>query len=79
MKAVLIGFVIIAAAVYAILPKGIANLEYLGLGWGNDVLTFLRGGVPVLAILIGLVALFIGIADVKDRTEAKKEESEKKD
>jgi len=38
------------------------------------VLTFLRGGAPVLAILIGIIAVFIGIADMKDRAEAKKEE-----
>jgi hypothetical protein len=79
MKAVIIGFIIIAAAVYAILPEGFANLEYLGLGWGKNVLDFLRGGAPVLAILIGLIAVFIGIADVKDRAEAKKEGTEKKE
>ena len=76
MKALLIGFVIIAAAVFAILPVQTAGF---GLGWGNDVLAFLRGGVPVIAILIGLIAIFIGIADMKDRAEAKKEEEEKKE
>ena len=76
MKALLIGLVIIAAAVFAILPVQTAGF---GLGWGNDVLAFLRGGVPVIAILIGLIAIFIGIADMKDRAEAKKEEEEKKE
>jgi len=76
MKALLIGLVIIAAAVFAILPAQTAGF---GLGWGNDVLAFLRGGVPVIAILIGLIAIFIGIADMKDRAEAKKEEAEKKE
>ena len=76
MKALLIGLVIIAAAVFAILPAETAGF---GLGWGNDVLAFLRGGVPVIAILIGLIAIFIGIADMKDRAEAKKEEAEKKE
>jgi len=71
MKAVILGIVILAAAVFAVLPPHIIGF---GLGWGNDVLTFLRGGVPVIAILIGLVAVFIGIADMKDRAEAKKEE-----
>jgi len=72
MKATLIGIIIIAAAVFAILPKDI-----IGLGWGNDVLAFLRGGLPVIAILIGVIAVFIGIADIKDRAEAKKEDAEK--
>ena len=80
MKAIIIGLLIIAAAVFAVLPPEVLGF---GLGWGDDVLTFLRGGVPVVAVLIGLVAIFIGIADAKDRAEAraeaKKEEAEKKD
>ena len=76
MKSVIIGLIIIAAAVFAILP---AETLGFGLGWGDDVLAFLRGGVPVIAIVIGIIAVFIGIADIKDRAEAKKEEAEKKD
>jgi uncharacterized membrane protein len=73
MKSVILGLVFLAAAVFAILPP-----ETLGFGldWGKHVLTFLRGGLPVIAILIGLIAIFIGISDVKDRAEARKEESE---
>jgi hypothetical protein len=71
MKAVIIGIVIIAAAVFAILPEDVLGF---GLGWGDDVLTFLRGGAPVIAILIAISAIFIGFADMKDRAEAKKEE-----
>jgi len=74
MKAAIIGLVIIAAAVFAILPADTAGF---GLSWGGDVLAFLRGGLPVIAILIGIIAIFIGIADIKDRAEAKKEEAEK--
>jgi hypothetical protein len=69
MKATIIGLIIIAAAVFAILP---AATGY-GLGWGADVITFLKGAAPVLAILIGIISIFIGIADMKDRAEAKKE------
>jgi len=72
MKAMIIGFVIIAAAVLAVLP---ADVIGFGLGWGNDVLAFLRGAVPVVAILVGIIAVFIGVADVKDRAEAKKEDA----
>lgn len=74
MKALFIGIVIIAAAVFMILPAETAGI---GLGWGDDVLAFLRGGVPVIAMLIGLIAIFIGVADMKDRAEAKREEEEK--
>jgi hypothetical protein len=67
MKALLIGLVVIAAAVCAVLPGG--------LGWWDEVLAFLRGALPVIALFAGLVAVFIGIADLKDRAEQKKEES----
>jgi hypothetical protein len=40
------------------------------------VVDFLQGGVPILAVFIGLIAVFIGIADIKDRIEAKREEAE---
>ncbi len=68
MLALIVGIVFIAFAIFAVLPAP--------LGWWGDVLAFLRGAVPVLAVLIGLVAIFIGIADIKDRAEAKKEEEE---
>ncbi|MCL2044271.1 MAG: hypothetical protein FWG89_09040 [Treponema sp.] len=73
MKSLIIGIVILAAATIAVLPKDAAGF---GLSWGDDVLAFLRGGLPVLAVLIGLIAVFIGIADMKDRAEAKKEKAE---
>jgi len=71
MKSLIIGIVILAAAVFAALPPGIAGF---GLGWWEHILTFLKGGLPVIAVLIGIIAAFIGIADIKDRAEAKKEE-----
>ena len=72
MKAVIFGLIIIAAAVFAILP---AEKFGFGLGWHDDVLTFLKGGAPVIAALVGIIAVFVGIADIKDRAEARREES----
>jgi len=74
MKSLIIGIFIIAAAVFAILP---VMPEGFGLGWGTNVVDFLKGGLPVIAILIGIIVVFIGIADMKDRAEAKKSASEK--
>ena len=74
MKSLIIGMVILAAAVFAALSPEFAGF---GLGWWKDILAFLRGGLPVIAVLIGLIAVFIGIADMKDRAEAKKEEAKK--
>ncbi|HET7839514.1 MAG TPA: hypothetical protein VFL04_07110 [Rectinemataceae bacterium] len=68
MIALIVGIVFIAFAVFASVPGP--------LDWWTDVLAFLRGSLPVLAVLIGLIAVFIGIADIKDRMEAKKEEAE---
>jgi hypothetical protein len=67
MKALFLGLVFLLAAVLAIIPAG--------LGWWADVLAFLRGAAPVIALFVGLIAVFIGIADIKDRAEAKKEET----
>ena len=67
MKALVLGFVVIIVAVLAILPAG--------LGWGEDVLAFLRGSLPVVAGFIGLILVFTGISDIKDRADAKKEEA----
>ena len=65
MKALVLGFVVIAVAILAILPAG--------LGWAEDVLAFLRGALPIIGILTGLILLFVGITDIKDRANAKKE------
>jgi len=72
MKALVLGLVVIAVAVLAILPSG--------LNWKEDVLTFLRGSLPIAAVLIGLILLFVGVSDIKDAAAARKErEGESKD
>ena len=63
---------VVLFAVFAILP---AEKFGFGLGWHDDVLTFLKGGAPVIAALVGIIAVFVGIADIKDRAEARREES----
>ncbi len=68
MVSMIIGFIFIAFTVLAALP--------FGLGWGSDIIAFLKGGSPVLAAFIGLIAIFVGIADIRDKREAKKEEEQ---
>ena len=74
MKALIVGLVLAAFAVFAALPAP-------GLGWWKEILFVLKGLVPLLAVLIGFVAVLVGVADLKDVHEAKKEaaadESEK--
>ncbi|MGP1564720.1 MAG: hypothetical protein ACTTHU_04735 [Treponema sp.] len=64
-----VGVILIAFTVFAVLPS-------MPLNWGADVIAFLKGCAPVFAAFIGLVCLFIGAADIKDKNEAKKEEIE---
>ncbi|MDR3356530.1 MAG: hypothetical protein LBO04_05000 [Spirochaetaceae bacterium] len=68
MKALVFGLVLIAAAVVAVIPAG--------LNWLPQLVVFIQGGLPVAAALVGLLALFIGVADINDRAEAKKEKQE---
>ena len=68
MISLIIGIVFIGFAVFAILPNF--------LNWGVDVINFLKGSAPVFAAFIGLVCLFIGAADIKDKKEARREELE---
>ena len=72
--AIIIGLIFLALSVWAVLPFPFPS----GLNWGADVLTVLRGGLPLLGLFIGLIAVFIGIADMKDKAEAKKEEEAEK-
>ena len=72
MVALIVGILLIAFTVFAALPPEMLGF---GLGWGRDILLFLRGCMPILAAFIGLVSIFIGIADLKDKQEAKKEEA----
>ena len=72
MIALLFGILLVLFGVYAVLPIDAPGF----LNWSRDVLIFLRGGVPIVAFLIGIIAFFIGIADIKDKIEAKKEQAE---
>lgn len=71
MIALVVGLVLIVFAVYSVLP-----IEGWGLQWWDEVLEVLKGGVPLAAVFIGLIAVLIGVADIRDRIEAKKEEEE---
>ena len=69
MVALIVGIVFIVFAVYSVLP-----IQGWGLQWWDEVLLVLKGGIPLIAVFVGLIAVLIGIADIRDRIEAKKEE-----
>lgn len=70
MVSLIVGIILIAFCVFACIPEGLA--------WGTQVIEFLKGGAPVFAAFTGLISIFIGFADIKDKKEAKKEEKETK-
>ena len=72
MIALLIGVLLVLFAVYAVLPFSWA------LHWWPEVIRFLKGGVPILAVFIGLISFFVGVADIKDKVESRKEEEEER-
>lgn len=69
MVSLIIGLIFIAFTVFSVLPS-------MPLNWGAEVIDFLKGGAPVFASFLGLILLFIGVADIKDKKEAKREEKE---
>ena len=73
MIALFIGVLLILFAVYAVLPFPWA------LRWWGDVIQFLKGGVPLIAVFIGLISFFVGVADIKDKIESRKEEQEEEE
>lgn len=74
MVALIVGIICVLFAVYSVLP-----LEGWGLQWWDEVLLVLKGGIPLIALFIGLIAVLIGIADIRDRIEAKKEEEDEQE
>ncbi|MBQ3826420.1 MAG: hypothetical protein II811_09835 [Spirochaetaceae bacterium] len=70
MFSLLFGVLMVAFSIFACLP--------FGLDWGLEVVDFLKGALPVFAVLLGILSIFIGFADIKDKAEAKREEAESK-
>jgi len=64
MKTLVLGLAVIAVAVLAVLPAG--------LDWGDDVLAFFRGSLPVVATIISIIMIFFGVLEIKDNGVRKK-------
>ena len=69
MVAMLIGIILLAFAVYAVLPFDWA------LSWWSEFIETLKGAAPLVALVMGSIAVLLGFADIKDRIEARKEEA----
>ena len=69
MTAIIFGLLLISFFVCAALPQG--------LGWGDFIISALKGVGPLVAVLAGVAAFFIGFADIQDKKEARKEKAKK--
>lgn len=65
MITIILGLILIAFCVCACLPNV--------LDWGTFIIQVLKGASPILAALAGIVMISIGITDIQDKREAKKE------
>ena len=45
--------------------------------WWDSFLTILKGGIPILLLLGGIISLVAGINEIKESAKVKKEESKK--
>jgi len=68
MTAIIFGLLLISFFVCAALPQG--------LGWGDFIISALKGVGPLVAVLAGVAAFFIGFADIQDKKEVRREEKE---
>ncbi len=67
MVSLIVGLLLCGFTVIAVMPSF--------LDWSAEVVFFLKGFAPCFAAFVGIIAIFIGIADLKDKSEAKKEEA----
>jgi len=67
MKAFLVGLIMICGGLYLGLPTEWA------FGWFEEVLAVLKGITPVALLGLGFLTLLLGVADIRDRAEARKE------
>lgn len=70
----------IIAGVIFILFAGYAGLPLSwGLQWTDEVLLFLRGGIPVVAVCLGLLFILVGLMVFRDRARIRKEADKQKE
>ncbi len=67
MKAFIIGVLMVGAGAYLVLPYEWA------LGWTDEMLETLKGITPIVLAVGGLLAMLLGVADIRDRAEARRE------
>lgn len=67
MKVFIIGLLMIAGGLYLGLPAEWA------VGWFDEMLFVLKGVLPLGLVGVGLLTLLLGVADIRDRAEARKE------
>ena len=70
MGAIFVGIILIIFAVFVVLPFS------WSLNWLDEVMQFIKGGIPVLSIIIGVISFLVGVADIKDKLQVSREENQ---
>lgn len=51
-----------------------AVVGFIGLiAWGSEFLTILKGGIPIILLLGGALAIYVGVDEMKDQMQEKKD------
>jgi ABC-type amino acid transport system permease subunit len=53
-------YVIILGGIIAIIIGLLTLIPSPGLGWYTDLITLIKGGIGLLLIIVGIVAIFLG-------------------
>ena len=65
----------------SLLIGGIVSVVFGVIGfslWWSDFITILKGGVPILLILGGILAVYVGLDDMQDRMREERQKQEEK-
>ena len=73
MAILFVGVLFLAAATYIVLPS---SIQWSYIHWTGAFLITLKGAIPLIMAFVGFIAMLIGIADIKDKIEAKRESVE---
>ena len=71
MRSFIIGVLMMGIGAYIALPFDWA------LGWTEETLAVLKGITPIALVAFGGVAILLGLADIRDRADARKETQSK--
>ncbi len=65
----------------ALLISGVVSIVVGVIGfslWWNDLIIILKGGVPIILIMGGILAVYVGLDAIQDRAKEERQKQEEK-